>query len=95
MDTTHVRRAVQVLHPADNTSALGAPFGSLDHINAQVRRAVESSNEVRHGNSVCGPRTHRGRADQEVRRRLQVHLPPAAQRSQGGTLSFGPLLLRL
>ena len=42
-----MRRTAQVLSPDDNTSALGAPFGSLDHMNAQVRRAVESSGELR------------------------------------------------
>ena len=46
-DTAFVRRTVQVLTPDDNTSALGAPFGSLDQINERVREAVESSGELR------------------------------------------------
>ena len=46
-DTECVRRTAQVLNPDDNISALGASFGSLDHTNAQVRQAVESSSELR------------------------------------------------
>ena len=46
-DTAFVRCTVQVLNPDDNTSALGAPFGSLHNINAQVRQVVESSSELR------------------------------------------------
>ena len=46
-DTTNVRRTDQVLHQDDNTSALGTPIASLEHINAQVRKAVESSSELR------------------------------------------------
>ena len=46
-DTAYVRRTVQVLNPDDNTSALGAPFGSIHNIKAQMRQAVESSSELR------------------------------------------------
>ena len=52
-DTAYVRRTVQVLHPDDNSSALGASFGSLEHINAQVRQAVESSSELRQASYRC------------------------------------------
>ena len=45
--TSSVRRTVQVLHQDDNTSALGTPFAFLEHINAQVRQAVESSSDLR------------------------------------------------
>ena len=54
--TACVRRTPQVFKRDDNTSALGAPFGSLDHINAQVRQAVESSSELRQAIlRLCSP----------------------------------------
>ena len=36
-DTPHVRRTVQVLNPDDNTSALGAPSGPLNHNNTHLQ----------------------------------------------------------
>ena len=40
-DIASVRRTVQVVNPDENISASGGPFGSLEHINAQVREAVD------------------------------------------------------
>ena len=37
-DTAHVRRSVQVLHPDDDTSALGAPFDSSTSARRSSRR---------------------------------------------------------
>ena len=55
---TYVRRIVQVLNPDDNASALSASFSApLDHINAQVRQAVECSTELRQAILSRGPRS--------------------------------------
>ena len=58
----------------------GAPFGSLQHINAQVRQAVESSSELRQA-ILPVDHAHRSGANQAVRRCLQTHATDAASSS--------------